>query len=136
MTQLHCVVITPEKTTVDELADFVALPLFDGEIGIAPGRGPLIGRLGLGELRLSIGGKTQRYYIDGGFVEVHENVVSVLTDEALSAEELDPSVEEEELAAAGRAAANTAELMERRDRVVTRARARLRVARRSYRHGF
>lgn len=136
MTQLHCVVITPDKTAVDEQAEFVALPLFDGEIGILPGRGPMIGRLGTGELRLKVGGKTQRYYLDGGFVQVNQNVVSVLTDTAVSSEELDPFVEEKELAAARRAPAASRELMESRDRAVRRARARLRVARRAHRGGL
>ena len=46
------IVVTPEATVLDEQVDFVALPLYDGEIGIAPGRSPMIGRLGYGELRL------------------------------------------------------------------------------------
>ncbi len=50
--KLHCIVVTPEQTVLDEPADFVALPLFDGEIGIAPGHSPMIGRLGYGEMRI------------------------------------------------------------------------------------
>ena len=49
--RLQCVVVTPERTLFDELVDFVALPLYDGELGVLPGRAPLIGRLGYGELR-------------------------------------------------------------------------------------
>ncbi len=48
--KLQCVVVTPEKTLFDDWVDFVALPLFDGELGVMPGRAPLIGRLGFGEL--------------------------------------------------------------------------------------
>ena len=59
--KLQCIVVTPESTVLDEQVEFVALPLDDGEIGIAPGRAPLIGRLGYGELRLVTGGKTQRF---------------------------------------------------------------------------
>ena len=44
--RLQCVVVTPERTLFDELVDFVALPLYDGELGVMPGRTPLIGRLG------------------------------------------------------------------------------------------
>jgi F-type H+-transporting ATPase subunit epsilon len=43
--KLQSVVVTPEKTLFDEWVDFVALPLYDGEAGILPGRMPLIGRL-------------------------------------------------------------------------------------------
>jgi F-type H+-transporting ATPase subunit epsilon len=83
MAQLQCIVVTPESTLLDEQVDFVALPLFDGEIGISPGRSPLIGRLGYGELRLVAGGQTRHYYVDGGFVQVANNVVSVLTNRAM-----------------------------------------------------
>ena len=43
---MQCIVVTPERTLYDRPADFVALCLFDGEIGIAPGHTPMIGRLG------------------------------------------------------------------------------------------
>ena len=46
---LQCVVVTPETTALEAQADFVALPLFDGELGVAPDRGPMIGRLGFGD---------------------------------------------------------------------------------------
>ena len=92
---LRLIVVTPEATVLDELVDFVALPLFDGEIGIAPGRSPLIGRLGYGELRLVAGGQTRRFYIDAGFVQVANNEVSVLTNRAVPAASIDPAVAQE-----------------------------------------
>src|SRR5207237_10396748 len=85
---LQCVIVTPERAVVDEQADFVALPLYDGEIGILPGRAPLVGRLGYGELRIKRGGQTKRFFVDGGFVQVRANVVTVLTAKALKSEEL------------------------------------------------
>ena len=89
MAELQCIVVTPEQTVRDEPAEFVALTLFDGEIGVAPGHTPLIGRLGYGEMRITAGGTVSRYYVEGGFVEVVRNVVSVLTGRAVRAEELD-----------------------------------------------
>jgi F-type H+-transporting ATPase subunit epsilon len=136
MTKLKCVVYTLEKKVLDEEADFVALPLYDGEIGIAPGRRPVISRLGLGEMRLTADGKTQWYYINGGFVRVDKNKIWVLTDQALPAQQLDPFLEELALDSARRAPANTPELLAARDRAVTQARARLRVARRSRQDGL
>ena len=130
MPQLQVIVVTPETTVRDQRAEFVALPLYDGEIGIAPGHSPMIGRLGYGEMRIREGNQTTRYYIDGGFVEVADNVVSVLTNRAVLAEKLDPAAAEELLAAAQRRPSNTPELMAIRDRTVTQARAQLRVARR------
>jgi F-type H+-transporting ATPase subunit epsilon len=128
MPQLQCIVVTPETTVKDQMADFVALPLYDGEIGIAPGHSPMIGRLGYGEMRIREGGTTTKYYVDGGFVEVADNVVSVLTNRAVPAERIDAAVAAEQLATARHRPSNTPELMEIRDRLVTQARAQLRVA--------
>lgn len=128
---VECIVVTPEETALQTPAQFVALPLFDGEIGIAPGRAPLIGRLGHGEMRIREGTKTLRYYVDGGFVEVNGDIVSVLTNRAVKAEDLDPEVAEAELEAARKKPANTLELMGIRDRAVAQSRGQLRVARRN-----
>jgi F-type H+-transporting ATPase subunit epsilon len=132
MAKLQCIVVTPERTILDQPADFVALPLFDGEIGVAPGRSPMIGRLGAGEMRIlqKDRNETARYYIEGGFVEVLDDVVSVLTNRALRAEDLVEEVAQDHLAAARERPAHSPELMEIRDRLVSQARAELRVARR------
>lgn len=114
---------------LEESAEFVALPLFDGEIGIAPLHSPMIGRLGYGEMRVKHGGGTTRYYVDGGFVQVVDNVVSVLTGRALPATGLSAAIASEQLNEARRRPSNTPELMALRDRAEQQARAQLRVAR-------
>ena len=128
MAQLQCIVVTPEATIHDQRADFVALPLYDGEIGIAPGHSPMIGRLGYGEMRIREGGQTHRFYVDGGFVEVSGNIVSVLTSRAIGAEKLDAAVAAEQLSTARTKPSNTPELMAIRDRLVAQSRAQLRMA--------
>jgi F-type H+-transporting ATPase subunit epsilon len=125
---LHVSVVTPEATLLETPAQFVALPLFDGELGVLPGRSPFIGRLGYGELRVVEGEKNRRYYIDGGFVQVAKNVVSVLTNNAVPAENLDAAAAEDELAAARARLANTPELLEIRSRAQLQARAKIRLA--------
>ena len=128
---VECIVVTPEETALQTPAQFVALPLFDGEIAIAPGRAPLIGRLGHGEMRIVEGKKTLRYYVDGGFVEVSDNLVTVLTNRAIKAEDLNPEALETDLEVARAKPANTGELMEIRDRAVAQSRGQLWVARRN-----
>src|SRR5581483_6445472 len=86
--RLQCVVVTPERTLFDELVDFVALPLFDGELGVLPGRSPLIGRLGYGELRTKADGNTRRYFVDGGFAQVRDDIVTILTNRAIPAAQI------------------------------------------------
>lgn len=130
MPPLQCIVVTPAQTVCEEPATFVALSLYDGEIGIGPGHSPMIGRLGNGELRISSGEGTRRFYIEGGFVEVLGDTVSILTNRAIPAEDLDEAVANEQLRTAQAREANTPELMAVRDRAVSQSRAQLRVARR------
>jgi F-type H+-transporting ATPase subunit epsilon len=126
-TGLQCVVVTPEHALLDEPADFVALPMYDGELGVLPGRAPLIGRLGFGELRVKRGGQTQRFYVDGGFAQVRANVVTVLTGEALPAAE----ISQEEAARALETALKpaTGDAVDVQLKQQARARAQIRVAR-------
>jgi len=131
MDELKCIVVTPETTALQETTEFVALPLYDGEIGIAPRHSPMLGRLGYGEMRLKMGEKTVRYYVDGGFVQVANDEVTVLTGLAVAAEQIDEAEAREQLSAARTKPSHTPELMEIRDRAVTQARARLLVARRA-----
>ena len=127
---LICTVVTPEQTALETKADFVALPLFDGEIGIMANHSPLIGRLGYGEMRIKQGSQEVSYYIDGGFVQVADNVVAVLTNRAVPAKSLDAPAAEVQLQAALQRPANTPELLEIRDRQIAQARAQIRTARR------
>ncbi len=131
MADLNCIVVTPEQTALEQTCQLVVLPLFDGEIGIAPGHSPMIGRLGYGEMRIKSGGTTSTYYIDGGFVQVADNVVSVLTSRAIPSSQIDADLAKEQLAHAQSQPANSPELMEIRDRTVDQSRAMLRVARKS-----
>src|SRR4029079_18815414 len=131
MPELTCTVVTPEQTALETKADFVALPLFDGEIGIAANHSPLIGRLGYGEMRIKSGGQTAVYYVDGGFVQVADNVVAVLTNRAVPAKTLDPAAAEAQLQAALRPAPHSPEPFEIRDRKIAQARAQIRTARRA-----
>jgi F-type H+-transporting ATPase subunit epsilon len=79
MSQLQVVIVTPESTALDKQVDSVVLPLFDGEKGILANHAPMIGRLGKGKLRIKDGGSEESYQIDGGFVQVESNTVSILT---------------------------------------------------------
>lgn len=125
---LECTVVTPEATVLETPAQFIALPLFDGEIGIGPQHAPMIGRLGVGEMRVSEGDRTMRYFIEGGFVQITGNHVSVLTQKATAAEELDLAVSEELLASALAKPAYGDDELAIKERNVSRARAERRVA--------
>ncbi|MCE5303136.1 MAG: ATP synthase F1 subunit epsilon [Planctomycetaceae bacterium] len=125
---LQCIVVTPEQTLFDQPADFVALTLYDGELGVEPGHAPMIGRLGYGELRVRRDGRVDRYYVEGGFVEVLNNVVSVLTPRAVPADQLDQAVLFEQIASVKMRGGTTPEATAVRQRTLDQARAQLRVA--------
>ncbi len=119
---LRCVVVTPERAVLDEAADFVAVPMYDGELGVEHDRLPLIGRLGFGELRIRRGRTVHRYYVDGGFVQVRANVVTVLTARAVAAAALKVEAALETLQAArGIAATPAAQEAQMKDQARARA---------------
>ena len=123
---LKCVVVTPEKAVLDEPADFVVVPMFDGELGVALDRLPLIGRLGFGELRITQGNQTKHFYVDGGFVQVRSNVVTVLTSKAMDVKDLKIEQAQEVLQSATVEA--TPEGQEAQYKAQQRARVQLRLA--------
>jgi F-type H+-transporting ATPase subunit epsilon len=127
---LQCVVVTPERAVLDEPVDFVVLPLYDGELGVLPGRASLIGRLGPGELRLRRGDATRRFFVDGGFAQVRNNIVTVLTPRAVRGEDINTQAATQMLEAPSTPAASLEERVAQQKNQ-QRARAQLRVARRT-----
>ena len=82
-------IVTPERKVFDETVDSVTVPTASGEAGILPNHAPLISALKPGILSYSNKGTTERLAVAGGFVEVSSNTVSVLTDTAETAAEID-----------------------------------------------
>jgi|688.fasta_scaffold06703_14 F-type H+-transporting ATPase subunit epsilon len=80
MSDIQCLVVTPEKTQIDVKSTSVTVPLFDGEMGILRGHSPMVGRLGYGVLRIQTGITTERYFVEEGLVQVNNNVVTILTE--------------------------------------------------------
>lgn len=75
-------VISPEATVYEGPATSVVAPAFDGEVGILTGHAPLITALGEGTLRVEGDGGTRRFAVAGGFLQVVENHVRVVTERA------------------------------------------------------
>ncbi len=96
-TQLRLVLVTPETTLLDEPVKSLQFPLFDGQIGVLPGRTPMVGRLGAGELRLQTERGESHYFIDGGFAQIKGSVVTLLTNRAIPAKDIDLAAAEKSL---------------------------------------
>lgn len=96
----HCSVITPERAVLETEATFVAFPAHDGEVGILPGRAPLLFKMGIGELRVESPEGNHRFFVDGGFAQMVENRLTLLTEQARAVEEIDRAAAERALAEA------------------------------------
>jgi F-type H+-transporting ATPase subunit epsilon len=73
-------VISPEATLFEGEARQLVAPAFDGEVGILESHAPMVTVLGKGELRIDDG--AERFAIEGGFMQVVDNVVRVVTEKA------------------------------------------------------
>lgn len=115
----------------DQMVDAVTVPLFDGEAGILADHAPMIGRLGPGELRARTGSNEDRYYVDGGNVQVESNVVSVLTGRSMLASEIDVAAARKSLEAAQNESVVTPALAEIKRKAIAQARAQIQIAEKS-----
>ena len=131
MPEIQIVIVTPEETTFDQMVDAVVLPLIDGEAGVLPGHAPMIGRLGPGELRARSGSHESRFYVDGGFVQIESNVVSVLTGRSLPAAELELTAAKNALANAENEPSDTPALSDRKRKAMAQAKAQIRMLEKS-----
>jgi F-type H+-transporting ATPase subunit epsilon len=77
-------VISPEAVLFEGTTDTVVAPAFDGELGILTGHAPMVTLLGAGELRLG-SGAGQRFTVSGGFLQVVDDTVRVVTERAAKA---------------------------------------------------
>jgi len=128
---LRFVIVTPEKTMLDQEAESVVLPLADGEAGFLPGAAPMIGRLGAGELRIRNDGKEDRYFVDGGFAQIEDGVLSVLPGRSVSAADITLAAAEESLKEALALPSDQPALNEVKQKAVAIARAQKRFAEKS-----
>ena len=127
---LQLVLVTPEKTLLDEPVVALRFPLFDGKIGVLPGRAPLIGRLGYGELSIKTSSGEKSYFIDGGFVQVKGSVVSILTSQSMPTSAINATAAGEQLATALAGVPTTDVEFAIKDSEVERARQMLSLGRR------
>ena len=86
---LHLEVITPEKKVYEDDVDMVIAPGSEGYLGILPHHAPLLTALGPGEFRVKKGGIEEILAVFGGFMDVRADRVTVLTEAAENAEEID-----------------------------------------------
>ena len=82
---LNVSVVSPERTLFEGQAESVVAPAFDGEVGILSHHAPMLTLLGSGRLRVRSAGGEQQFTVAGGFLEVADDRVRVVTERAETA---------------------------------------------------
>jgi F-type H+-transporting ATPase subunit epsilon len=89
-TTIRCDIVSAEAEIFHGQATMVVATGEEGELGIVPRHAPLITRLKPGQVRvIAENGEEQFFYVSGGILEVQPQVVTVLTDTAIRAKDLD-----------------------------------------------
>jgi len=90
MSTIHVDIVSAEREIFAGDAEMVFAPAVLGEVGILPGHAPMLTQLRPGEVRVqTTGGEQQSFYVSGGMLEVQPRMVTVLSDTALRAHDLD-----------------------------------------------
>lgn len=89
MADLHLKIVTPEEEVLNEEVDQVNVSTTQGELGILPHHANLMAKLVPGELKIKKGSKISHFAIGAGFLQVENNTLTIMTDLAENAEEID-----------------------------------------------
>lgn len=92
--QLFCRVITPESMVFDGEAERVIVRIADGDLGVLADHAPVVSTAEIGAVRIKQGEETWVFATSDGFFKVSENLVLVLVEEAVEAEEIDVAAAE------------------------------------------
>jgi len=87
---VHLDIVSAEKAIFSGLAELIVTTAEYGEVGIQPGHAPLLAKIKPGDIRVTKqGGEEFVYYVSGGVIEVQPDLVTVLADTVIRADELD-----------------------------------------------
>jgi len=81
---LLCEIVTPERIAYTNEVEMVVAPTIDGEIGVLPLHAPLVSVLRPGEIRVKWNADkdVEWFAVSGGYVQIHEDKVIILADDA------------------------------------------------------
>ena len=103
---IHVDIVSAEREIFSGEADMVFAPGEQGELGIAPRHAPLLTRLKAGTVRVQHAGEEQVFYVSGGILEIQPHVVTVLSDTAQRAADIDEAAAQDAKRKAEEALAN------------------------------
>lgn len=123
-----CSVITPERIVLQCKAKFVAFPAHDGELGVLRNRAPLVCKMGIGVLRVEADNASHQYFVDGGFAQVVDNKLSILTAQARAPKDVDSAAANKAMVEARAMDITDDASFEARQNAVKRAQVQLKLA--------
>ena len=86
---IHVDIVSAEEAIFSGTAEMVVAPAAGGEVGIYPRHAPMLTPLKAGEVIVRTGGEDKLFFVSGGVLEVQPSVVTVLSDTAIRAKDLD-----------------------------------------------
>jgi len=87
---IHVDIVSAENEIFSGPAEMIFAPAIMGEVGILPRHAPLLTQLKPGDVRVKLpDGQEEIFYVSGGMLEVQPHVVTVLSDTALRAKDVD-----------------------------------------------
>jgi F-type H+-transporting ATPase subunit epsilon len=104
LSQFRCQIVTPSESVLDESVSYVSFPAWDGQVGVMPGTSAFLMEVGAGSLRIEFGSGSRLYLLDGGFAQMQDDVLTLLSDAVTPADHLVLSEAQEDLQLANTAA--------------------------------
>ena len=89
MATFNLQIITPQKVIYNNNVDMIIVRTVEGDMGVLANHAPLVTSLAIGEMKIKIGKKEEKYFVSGGFLEVSTEKVLILADNSMRAEEID-----------------------------------------------
>ena len=104
---VHCDIVSAEEEIFSGRVEMIIAAGQEGDLGVAPGHAPLLSALKPGPVRvIKQGGEEEVFYVSGGYLEVQPNVVTILSDSAQRAADMDEAAAMEAKQAAEKELAN------------------------------
>jgi len=85
---INCSILTPERLVYEGDIDSAVVHADDGEMGFLYGHAPLVSKLGVGEIRITMANAKRYFVVEGGLVEINDNKLIILAENAIPKEEL------------------------------------------------
>ncbi len=91
--KLQCTILTPDRILYEGDVHFAVVQAYDGEAGFLYNHAPLVSELGIGEVRLRTGELTEFFTVEGGFVEINDNKLVILAEDAYAMRSVKDDIE-------------------------------------------